>query len=606
MIVPMKKITLVTLNSEENSALTELRNLGVMQVELSGGVESGHTRQLIESRGTAGRVLFALEKYLSTYEECGAPASEDGRRRSGAETIAQAHELLEMQTRVNEELAAVRQKLRPLASWGDFDRADLDALRKKGIHVHLCCGTVKAAKKLAARLKNAEVHTVAVEGGRCYFAVVSLEAIPAGVLPEVALGAGDNPVELRRHEQSLENELRAVRDEIEELLPSIPFVGRRMKRIDAELEFSRVSDALKDHGKLATLVGFIPAPSLPVLEQAAEEHGWGLLIEDPKPEDRAPTLRRNSKLVSMVEPLLQFLGIEPGYEEADVSAGILIFFTIFYAIITNDAGYGLVFLAATLLAAWKFRGNPAAKAPIRLLGLLSVASIVWGVMSSSIFGLECPGWLEWAVVPQLVNPATKNAYMQFVCFSLAFLQLSLGRLWRGLHIGTFAGVVGNIGWILLLAGNYLLILRLLVFPAAFPPAMYACYGLGVLLVVVFGIRWKNVADVFQFPFEVVDSFVNSLSYIRLFAVALAGFYIAESFNDMGRSVFHSGPAWAMLIPAALVLIAGHLLNMALCLMGILVHGVRLNTLEFSGQVGLGWTGRKFKPFGMIEKWKENK
>ena len=114
-----------------------------------------------------------------------------------------------------------------------------------------------------------------------------------------------------------------------------------------------------------------------------------------------------------------------------------------------------------------------------------------------------------------------------------------------------------------------------------------------------GVRWNQVADLFQFPFNVVGSFTDVLSYIRLFAVGLAGACIATSFNGMAFDVCSVSP-W--LLPAgALVVIFGHLLNIGLAFLSVLVHAVRLNTLEFSNHVGLSWSGQAFQPFKKITK-----
>ena len=603
MIVPMKKVTLLALGSEENSALTALRRLGVMQVELAKGNESGNTQQLAESYDTAVRVIGALQKYRKECEEGGRIPPEGGKKRSGAEVIEQASQLLESRDRVQAELASVQQKLRHLEIWGDFDRDRIEELRAKGVYVYLCSGR-ESALEAAEALENADTQVIAVESGRYFFAVISTVEIEPGVLPEVRLGADDNPPALRRREEELLNERQALQDEIEELLVSIPAAMRRAALLGGELEFSRVSDSLAEHGEVVSLNGFVPEPAVPELEKAAEKNGWGLLIEDPVPGDRVPTLRKSSKLVRTIEPLFQFLGIEPGYDEIDVSAGVFIFFTIFYAMIVGDAGYGLVFLAGTLLAAWKFRGNPAAKLPVRLFGLLSAATIVWGVMTSNIFGMPNPSWLHWAEIPQLTDESLKNAYTQLICFSLALLQLSMGRIWKALHDGTVRSIIGNVGWVFFLVGNYILTIRLLVFPGDFPMAMYVCYVVGLLMVAACDVQWTDVAQVFQFPFSIINSFVDVLSYIRLFAVGLAGYYIASSFNDMGNTVFGLGPALLMVIQAAVVSVFGPLLNLALCLMSVMVHGVRLNTLEFSNHVGLTWAGSKFKPFGNRKKMEE--
>ena len=604
MIVPMKKVTLLALSSEESSALSSLRSLGVMQVEMTRGAESGRSQQLSECHDTARRVLTALEKYRKEREKSGAEESRSAKVRSGAEAVDQAAQLFDSREKISAELASVQQRLKSLSVWGDFDRAEIDALRAKGVYIYLCCGR-DTALEAAESLENADAQLIAEESGRYYFVVFSTGPIEDGVLPEVRLGSEDNPSSLRRREGELGNELRAVEEEIGELFASIPAMSKRVSQLSSELEFSLVSDSLSEHGEIMSLSGYVPVPAVPALEKAADENGWGLLIEDPEPGDRVPTLIKTPKWVKTIEPLFGFLGIEPGYDEIDVSAGVLIFFTIFYAMIVGDAGYGLVFLLGTLFAAWKFRGNPAAVQPVRLFTLLSVATIVWGLMTSNIFGMANPSWLKWTEVPQLTDEAVKNQYTQLICFTLALVQLSLGRIWKALHDGTVRSVVGNLGWVFFLLGNFILTIRLLVFPAAFPQIMFWFYGIGLVMVAVADVNWKDVAQVFQFPFSIINSFVDVLSYIRLFAVGLAGYYIASSFNDMGKSVFELGPAWVTVLPAAVVILFGHVLNIALCLMSVMVHGVRLNTLEFSNHVGLTWAGSKFKPFCNSKKMEEN-
>jgi len=221
--------------------------------------------------------------------------------------------------------------------------------------------------------------------------------------------------------------------------------------------------------------------------------------------------------------------------------------------------------------------------------LLSVATIVWGALCGSWFGVALlPG------LPCLTAPDRAAQNVQAFCFTLALAQLSTGRIWKALHDRTLRSIGENAGWMLIIWGNFLLTLKLIVWPGSFPSAMYYLYGAGLLLVICFGVRWNQIADVFQFPFSIIGSFTDVLSYIRLFAVGMAGSCIAGSFNSMGLDICKASP-WFILF-GVLAILAGHLLNIALGFMSVLVHGVRLNTLEFSNHTGLSWSGRKFTPF----------
>lgn len=595
MIVPMKKVTLLALGTEQDEALTALRGLGVMQVETIRSTVSENAQQLAEELSEATRVTGELEKLL---RENGG-ATPQGKPRSGAEALEEAADLLGKRDRFAGELENIRQRQKALAVWGEFNRDTLTALEEKGIHVHLCCGNEKQYEAATA-LDEVECRSISEDSGRIFFVVTTLRDLEPDALPEIRLGAEDNPPELRRRAGELELKLKAVGEELNALLASLPAAQRRVQTLDSELEYARVHDSLAAHGAVVSLSGFVPEPEIEKLRAAAREHGWGLLITDPAPGDAVPTLLRESKFSRVISPLFQFLGISPGYDEIDVSGGVLVFFTIFYAMIIGDAGYGLVFLLGTLLAKWKFRNNRAAALPLRLMTVLSIAAIVWGVLTNNYFGT--------APLPQLslrffTQPDVKDANVQAFCFALAVAQLSLGRIWRAIHDGNLRSVGRNLGWMLILWGNFFLTLRLIVWPGEFPTYMYWLYGAGLVLVICCDINWKNVADIFQFPFNIIGSFVDVLSYIRLFAVGMAGYYIAASFNGMGVSIWKASPYF--LLFGVLVILFGHLLNLGLCALSVLVHGVRLNTLEFSNHVGLSWSGSNFKPFTNHKKSEEN-
>lgn len=595
MIVPMKKVTLLALGTEQDEALTALRGLGVMQVETIRSTASENAQQLAEELSEATRVTGELEKLL---RENGG-ATPQGKPRSGAEALEEAADLLGKRDRFAGELENIRQRQKALAVWGEFNRDTLTALEEKGIHVHLCCGNEKQYEAATA-LDEVECRSISEDSGRIFFVATTLRDLEPDILPEIRLGAEDNPPELRRRAGELELKLQAVGEELNALLASLPAAQRRVQTLESELEYARVHDSLAEHGAVVSLSGFVPEPEIEKLRAAAREHGWGLLITDPAPGDAVPTLLRESKFSRVISPLFQFLGISPGYDEIDVSGGVLVFFTIFYAMIIGDAGYGLFFLLGTLLAKWKFRNNRAAALPLRLMTVLSIAAIVWGVLTNNYFGT--------APLPQLslrffTQPDVKDANVQAFCFALAVAQLSLGRIWRAIHDGNLRSVGRNLGWMLILWGNFFLTLRLIVWPGEFPTYMYWLYGAGLVLVICCDINWKNVADIFQFPFNIIGSFVDVLSYIRLFAVGMAGYYIAASFNGMGVSIWKASPYF--LLFGVLVILFGHLLNLGLCALSVLVHGVRLNTLEFSNHVGLSWSGSNFKPFTNHKKSEEN-
>ena len=602
MIVPMKSVTLLALASDESSALEALRGLGVMQLL--------HTERCSAAAQSSAELLGAVRRVRQQLELLrpeDAASSSDNSVVRGKTVVETAEKLFDRKAELENRSAVLTQRLNRLAVWGDFQKETLEELEKKGVSVLLCSGSVDEFS-VAETLEDVSVFVIRRSRDRVDFAAVatggfSEETVAA--LPVFKLAEDDDPAGLQQEKDTITAQLLQLDEELTALSCEDGAVESYCRELEDQYNFDRAADAMSEHGAIAVLRGFVPEPELDALREEAKKQGWGLFIRDPKEDEEVPVLLKNNKFTRIIKPLFDFLGIAPGYWEIDISGGVLIFFTIFYAIIIGDAGYGVLFGLISLSGLLAARKKPALKAPMRLLLLLSIAATIWGALCGSWFGLSQIG--SWQI-PALkcfrdfASSTAKQANVQFFCFILAVLQISTGRIWRAIRERSWRALVQHLGWILIVWGNFFLTIRLIVYPGEFPVYMYYLYGIGLALVIVCGVNWKNPAAVFQFPFDIIGSFTDVLSYIRLFAVGLAGACIAGSFNNMA---FDVSSISVLLIPAGvLVALAGHLLNIALAFLSVLVHAVRLNTLEFANHVGLSWSGQSFNPFKKIYKDKE--
>ena len=121
---------------------------------------------------------------------------------------------------------------------------------------------------------------------------------------------------------------------------------------------------------------------------------------------------------------------------------------------------------------------------------------------------------------------------------------------------------------------------------------------GVALVLLFQNFQRNVvkgvlATLADLPLSLISAFSDIVSYLRLFAVGYASVVVASSFNGMAGPMLGS-PLTGLF--GAVILFLGHGLNIILGMMAVIVHGIRLNMLEFSGHLGMQWSGKPYKPF----------
>ena len=353
-------------------------------------------------------------------------------------------------------------------------------------------------------------------------------------------------------------------------------------------------------GPLCYVQGFCPEPGVAALTERVRANGWGIWIDDPGEAHEVPTLVQTPRWVKIIEPVFAFMGTVPGYREYDVSPWFLVFFALFFAMLVGDAGYGALFLLTTALLTPKLRRLPGR--PHHLMFVLSGATLVWGALSGNWFGYENLARLP-VLSALVVDPLNgfveaNQGFLMRMCFVIAVAQLSLARLLAALrHLPGLKGLA-EVGWIAILWAMYF-VAGELVLMDPMPAFTLPLFGAGVVLVLFFSHPNRNPfkamgAALTGLPLDVIGAFSDVVSYIRLFAVGFATLIVAESFNGMALGIGFATVTDGLV--AALILFVGHGINIVLALLAVVVHGIRLNMLEFSGHLGMQWSGRPYRPF----------
>ena len=265
-----------------------------------------------------------------------------------------------------------------------------------------------------------------------------------------------------------------------------------------------------------------------------------------------------------------------------------------------------------------------------LVALFGLSTVVWGFVTCSWFGITpslLPQWLQKMSVPVLSNVysdriwypfgpdgggLTTSQNVQIFCFALALVQLSIAHLKCAVRDRHSLKILGDIGSVFQLVGIFYLVLSLVVNPAVFPMGLVvggipvgnvavALIGVGFLMAFVFSNFEGNIlksilaslTNIVSMLLGVVNVFSDIVSYIRLWAVGLAGAAISATVNEMAGPFLGN---FMFVIVAIILLVFGHGLNMILNVLSVVVHGIRLNTLEFSSHLDMSWSGHKFQPF----------
>lgn len=614
MILPMKKLTLLVLDSEKKAALKTLRNFGAVHVEK----EAASSDTLTELQNIYARVQQAEALITESQPKKAEKAKPEPLTLNRHDLLQAVDEILDLKDQEANTRAAINKltgDIEAYNGWGDFDPEDIRSFEENSIYLTMGELSEKSYATLPENIK-----TVRLPGGKktVRFAIVSETVdVPADlppdfnplILPDMRLSA------MHTERERLQKQLPSFKAKIGARTELLAPLKAEAKKLAKEIEFETVHAGMevipleKEPIRLARLSGYILAEKQADFAGLAKANGWAFVSDDPAEEDAVPTAMRHNRFVQLLTPLTDFLGTVPGYREPDISLWFLLFFGIFFAMIFGDAGYGgiLVILSLIGIGKAKAKEQPAPLA-MQMFLYLGVLTVIWGTATCNWFGISVdyiPAWLKNLSVPAISNAteeSIRNANLMQFCFTLGLIQLTIGHIISIVRNIRSPQILGHVGSIAMLCGMYVVVLSLVVSAERYQinqPVMVAIGG-GFALNFIFsnyqtGIgqsivdSLKNIITMFL---GVVNVFADIMSYIRLWAVGLAGSAISATVNQM------AGPALGsfLIFLGVLLLFFGHGLNYIMNVLSVIVHGVRLNTLEFSNHVGLTWAGFKYEPF----------
>ena len=548
MIVKMLHLDLVCLAAEKEKTLTQLRDLGAVHLDLS----SAQGATVAAAKGAAADAEKAVRLILKSR---GKEKDINIHERSVAEILAIDADRETLKGAKDE----LERMIRTYEPYGDFD------------------------PELAERLLKD------VEGLR--------DVVP---LPEKL-----PPMSLSKMREKLDRiESRIIIDVAKLAGSDEKAILKKYPALADKIAFESAKELVGEQGELAYVSGWIPEPARGTFAAAVHENSWGALLREPADGEIPPTLIDPPKLFRPVTALFSGLGIAPAYTESDVSVPFFCYFTIFFAMLVGDGGYGALILALTIFGWFKTRNQRTlvAKSWLTLLTVFSSATVLWGLLSNTWFGAGIPWCADWPTVKWLADPSYKN--MMLLCFTIGVSHLMIARIWTGITIINDRRCFAQFGWAGVVLFMYLVTNSIVGIFSGIPT--WAFWMFGVSLVLVFGFTLKGDelktrgVELGMLPLNIMSALGDVISYVRLFAVGLASVKVAENFNDMALSIFNcTDMIWLKPVTAIgmiLVLLIGHGLNFAMAGLSILVHAVRLNTLEFSNHKGVTWAGYAFSPF----------
>ena len=579
MITQMKKYTFLVFHREYEAFLEQLRDLGVVHVteKAAGMADDAHLQELL-SKADNARKLIAQ----------GAP-----------------DQLLNEKAALEQRIAATQKEADKMAIWGDFSAERMEQLKAAGYTLrYFTCPKKNFDEQFGI--------IVAEQGSTVYFVQVNNDGeAPEGCQEQYL--SQKSAADLLKDVEGLNGLLVAQNARIELWAKeNIPALETKLVEIKQQIDWQRVTlntDSEAD-GSLKILEGFCPADQAPALNQLLDKQEVYYQEEDPHVEDNTPIKLRNNKFTKLFESLTGMYGW-PNYNEYDPTPILAPFFLLFFALCMGDCGYGIMLIIFGLLVAKKKLNIAMFEGLGPIITVLGVGTTVVGFFLGTFMGFDLyaaewvPQVLKNVMIKGSVSVAGMTYDLQMVmALGIGVFHICLAMVVKAIcstqQLG-FKENIANWAWTLLIVGGLIVtILGMTVLPQeVFKWAIITVAIVSALGIYVFNTPGRNplinigsgLWDTYNMATGILG---DVLSYIRLYALGLAGGKLGEAFNTLGEMVL--GDSIVSWVPFVLIFAIGHILNLAMSALGAFVHPLRLTFVEYFKNAGYEGKGTLYQPF----------
>ncbi len=654
-ILKMKRLRLMLVRSQKEELLRELAKLGCVQVteiqeelqeqENQGLVhrESSELTALKSRQATLDRALQLLESYAPAktpllsakpVQESDAFLETQGLQQA-LELAAAIGEREDRIRRIGAEESRQRSLIESLRPWESLDLpletegTERSALVLGSFSNRIPLSEVEAA--LAEAAEEAELFPVSQDKSQRYVLLLAAkEQLPAaqeslrsfgfsaaslsgcsGTAREGIAAAEKTLQELAAEKETLSGEIAAEAPHRDELKLAFD-------RVSTQIAMAETEDRLYGTEATVVLEGWVPAEQEEKLTKLLERFECAWETRDPAEDEYAdvPVKLKNNKFSNALNMVTNMYSL-PAYGTVDPNPIMAPFFILFYGLMMADMGYGLIMIAAALVAMKKIKPRGGTLAFCQLLLYGGISTFIMGALTGGCFG-DAPAVIAgmfgstWKGLPYLFSPVNDSTTVLYGAMVLGVIHLNAGMIVSFVEkkrAGNLADGLFEEGplWVILL-GGILLALDMLgvVKSSALHGAGVGILAVGVVLLLFGAGRhakgFGKVTAAFSIIYNTLTGwFGDILSYSRIMALMLAGGVVAQVFNTIAAMPSKGGVTVLSGIIFLVIFLIGHALNFGLNLLGCFVHDLRLQCLEFFGKFYQDG-GKPFTPLAIRSKY----
>ena len=614
MIQKMKKLTFLVTSKEYETFLEKLRELGVVHVEKRQGAEiDANLQAFMQKRTEYQTLLKGMRLAAATCKDTEVKPI----TLSVDQVIADYEAQLEHIRQLKIQVSTIEKDIDALEIWGDFDWNAIDKLSANGWRMQFFSCPEKSFKEEWIDDSNATV--ISQSKGLCYFVTVNRELISLEAdsieLPKTRLAT------LLREQEALNVSVKDANVQLAQFcVENTPVVESAIDKLEDDINLMEVSQFGGERvaaGAVVLMEGWVPVENENEVQKMLDESGVYYEMRLAEKEDNAPIKLKNNKITRLFELLTRMYGM-PDYGEFDPTPLFAPFYALFFGMCVGDGGYGIFIILLGLYLKKKVSKSMAGL--LNLLITLGVATTIVGAIFNTFFGasitnLDLPEWMNSLIITGKWDGTAYDKTMVIALlvgmFHICF-AMSVKAIGATVRYG-FKNALADWGWLLLVGGSVVVATLTYLGVLDMEASKMILIGIGgvsaIGIYLLNNIRrnvFSNIGAGLWDTYNMATGLMGDLlSYLRLYALGLAGGMLGGVFNDLGGQLRDSMGDFLFGIPGwicfGLIFVFGHGLNIALSCLSGYVHSIRLTFVEYFKNSGYDGKGVAYNPFSFNKK-----
>lgn len=614
MITKMKKYDFLVYHAQYDDFLEKLREIGVLHIATLENndkscellVEKFNLKKRIENNID---ILYnKLDKNISLSQTSIHDFDE------GMDLLAKSEALLSQLEQAKQALTIAEKEYERISAWGNFSIDQLKKIEETGYYVKLFTCPTRLYKPEWEEQFNAFV--INELNNTTYFVTLTKDEKIEIEAEQFDINNSDSTIATANYEEAKKlynTQFEEIKEFAVNNINNLKYLSLLITEI-IDIDKVKLNTIKAADDTVMVLEGYCPIDTESTLLDFLQKNDIYYEVNDPKAEDNVPIKLRNNRFTKLFEPLTGMYGL-PNYNEFDPTPILGPFFLLFFAMCMGDAGYGLILILFGIGVITKKIKIEMFEGLGPIITVLGVGTTVIGFFLGTFFGIDLStvSWLPDSVKGILLKGELMGFDIQMVAaIIIGIFHICLAMVVKAICYTKQSGIMNNLstwGWLILILGGIITAILAISNAISIEATKYMIIAIGIIsalgIFIFNNIKRNpliNIGAGLWDTYNMITGILSDvLSYIRLYALGLAGAMLGQAFNQLGFMVLGDDPIFIQYLPFIIIVLIGHTLNIALSSLSAFVHPLRLTFVEYFKNLGYEGNGEKYSPLSKVIK-----